>query len=324
MKFVYLAIGASIAEVANAALYENTTSANHTCSIQTPYLSCSTNANPGLVDSCCVETFGGLVMGTQFWDTYTGLESKGQLLPERSWTIHGLWPDFCNGSYTQYCDLSRQFDPDPSPNTTNSLPNGTVVPAYGGPDISPVFEAFGKRDLLEYMNKFWIAQGTPNWELWAHEFSKHATCFSTFDVACYGPQYRENEDIIDFFESTIRYFKKQPTWEWLARWDITPSNSTTYSFAEIRDALASEYGAVPYVGCSGPKYNDTKAGRGSSDNGGTVFNEVWYFSHVFGKPQYGDYVPTDVGSFATTCAKTPGAIRYPSRTNGSEWSRNKP
>lgn len=136
---------------------------------ETPYLSCSTKADPGLVDSCCIETFGGLVMGTQFWDTYTGLEDQGQLLPERSWTIHGLWPDFCNGSYTQYCDLQRQYDPVPSPNTTNGLPNGrwrgflpkvrstdwlgTVVPAYEGPDISFFLEDFGRQDLLEYMNK---------------------------------------------------------------------------------------------------------------------------------------------------------------------------
>ena len=37
-------------------------------------------------------------MQTQYWNTYTGLESKGQLLPQYEWTIHGLWPDFCNGT----------------------------------------------------------------------------------------------------------------------------------------------------------------------------------------------------------------------------------
>ena len=74
-------------------------------SIETPYLSCSAHAHPGLVDSCCTETFGGLVLSTQYWDTYTGLEAEGQVLPRDTWTLHGLWPDFCNGSYTQYCDL---------------------------------------------------------------------------------------------------------------------------------------------------------------------------------------------------------------------------
>jgi ribonuclease T2 len=45
------------------------------------------------------------VLSTQYWDTHTGLEAQGQVLPRDTWTLHGLWPDFCNGSYTQYCDL---------------------------------------------------------------------------------------------------------------------------------------------------------------------------------------------------------------------------
>jgi ribonuclease T2 len=39
---------------------------------------------------------------------YTGLEKNGSVLPKNSWTIHGLWPDHCDGSYGQYCDLARQ------------------------------------------------------------------------------------------------------------------------------------------------------------------------------------------------------------------------
>jgi hypothetical protein len=78
---------------------------SHSCSLETPNLSCSAMAHPNVTDSCCTETFGGLVLSTQFWNTYTGFESQGQVLPKNTWTLHGLWPDFCNGSYTQYCDL---------------------------------------------------------------------------------------------------------------------------------------------------------------------------------------------------------------------------
>ena len=48
-------------------------------------------------NTCCSPTPGGLVLQTQFWSTYTGLEDEGQLLPKGSWTIHGLWPDNCDG-----------------------------------------------------------------------------------------------------------------------------------------------------------------------------------------------------------------------------------
>jgi hypothetical protein len=57
------------------------------------------------------------------------------------------------GSFTQYCDLSRQYDPIPSPNTTTGKPDGKPVPAWKGAPISSFVEPFGKFDLLAYMNK---------------------------------------------------------------------------------------------------------------------------------------------------------------------------
>jgi ribonuclease T2 len=135
-------------------------------------LSCSKDAVPDKVDSCCSETFGGLVLSTQFWSTYTGLEDQGQLLPEDSWTLHGLWPDFCNGSYTQYCDLDRQYDPAPSPtiaangkslftvylqlsvlsSLTRSVSTGSVITPWTGPPVNTFIESFGRYDLLEWMD----------------------------------------------------------------------------------------------------------------------------------------------------------------------------
>ena len=89
--------------------YSFITPYNHSCAFKNPGRSCP-EANPmqvrytrpgfecGLmkscsqVDSCCQETFGGLVLSTQFWSTYTGRESSGQLLPQNSWStlIQGL------------------------------------------------------------------------------------------------------------------------------------------------------------------------------------------------------------------------------------------
>jgi len=220
-------------------------------------------------------------------------------------------------SFTQYCDLNRQYDPVPGPNTTNGLPNGTVVPAYKGPSISTFLPPFGKLDLLAYMNTYWINQGAPNADFWAHEFSKHGTCFSTFDVPCYGPMHQNHTDVIDFFETAILYYRRLPTWGWLAGAGIRPSNSTTYSIADIQRTLAKNYGATPYVGCSGPRYNETAAGKGSKDNGRTIMSEVWYYFHVYGKPQMGTALPTNATSSSTSCARAAGAIKYPTRSNGS-------
>lgn len=81
--------------------------------------------------------------------------------------------------------LSRQYDPKPSPNTTTGTPDGTPVPPYKGESIDKWFVPNGKGDLLAYMNRHWVSQLDPNWVLWAHEYSKHATCFSTFQTECY-------------------------------------------------------------------------------------------------------------------------------------------
>jgi ribonuclease T2 len=220
-----------------------------------------------------------------------------------------------NGSYTQYCDLSRQYDPIPSPNTTNGLPNGTVVPVYNGSSIDTFVEAFGRYDLLAWMNKHWIAQTGPNHVLWAHEFSKHATCFSTFDIPCYGPKYVKHQDVVDYFETVIYYYRQLPTWNWLAQHEILPSNTTAYTKSDLEDALTQEYGSLPYLGCSGPRYNETEAGRAANttDTGRTVLSEVWYFMHVNGRPQDGRSVSVDTTT-RSGCTNATDALWYYEQT----------
>lgn len=136
------------------------------------------------------------------------------------------------------------------------------------------------------MDKYWINQGDTNVVFWAHEFSKHATCTSTFDVSCYGAKYKKHQEVIDFYDAVIRAFKMYPTYDMLAAYasfdcfskspsltmvfssyGIVPSNKTTYSLAQIQTALTSQTGAIPYLGCT---------------TDGTVLSEVWYMHHVLG------------------------------------------
>ncbi|KZP31110.1 ribonuclease T2 [Athelia psychrophila] len=251
-----------------------------------------------VTDSCCSVVKGGSVLQTQFWSTYTGLEKEGQLLPKGSWTIHGLWPDNCDGTYDSYCDLKRQYDVAPSPNVTD---NGTPVPPYKGPSLDTYIKQFGRYELLAYMETYWINQGAPNWEFWGHEFSKHATCTSTFDVACYGSNYKEHMDLINFFDAVIRAYKRYPTYDILASAGITPSNKTTYPLSAIQNAVKGQVGALPYFGCT---------------NNGTVLTEVWYYHHVLGTEQYGTYKNLDT-DYNSTCSSTL-PIWYYERTAHSE------
>lgn len=120
--------------------------------------------------------------------------------------------------------------------------------------------------MIDYSNAFWINQGAPNVDFWAHEFSKHATCSSTSDKRCYA-NYTEGVDVVDFFEAAIRAFQYYPTYEILAANGILPSNGTRYSYYQLANALRAQTGANVYLGCSG--------NRSTVDNGRTILSEVW-------------------------------------------------
>ncbi|KAI0683120.1 ribonuclease T2 [Cytidiella melzeri] len=266
------------------------------CASQPSVYSCENTT--AIENTCCSPTPGGLVLSTQFWSTYTGLEREGQKLPKGSWTLHGLWPDNCDGSFAQYCDFSRQYDPVPSP---AKLTNGTVIPPWTGPNVGQFIKDFGRFDLLDWMNKYWINQGAPNTDFWGHEFSKHATCTSTFDIKCYGDNYVEHEEVIDFFVAARRAFEMFPTFDVLASYGIVPSNTTQYALADITNALVQQTGSIPYIGCT---------------TNGTVLSEVWYFNHVFGTEQYGRFKPVNSTTKSSCSSTLP--IWYYERTKTSE------
>ncbi|KAJ8487293.1 hypothetical protein ONZ51_g4263 [Trametes cubensis] len=179
-------------------------------------------------------------------------------------------------SYDQYCDLSRQYDRDPSPSV---LPDGTRVPPYKGPGVDTFVAEFGRLDLLDYMNKYWISQGSPN------DMSSPSTPLARLLLTL----------------PVIRAYKMYPTWELLAASGIFPSNRTTYSLSQLQNALKAQTGAVPYLGCG---------------SNGTVLQEVWYFHHVLGSEQFGHFKTLD-STTASTCSRTAG-IHYYERTPTSE------
>ncbi|PWW74259.1 ribonuclease T2 [Tuber magnatum] len=124
-------------------------------------------------NTCCFNHPGGRLLLTQFWDTNP---STG---PADSWTIHGLWPDNCDGTWEQYCDTSREYT-----------------------DIRASIHAAGETALLSYMDRYWKDYQGNDETLWKHEWDKHGTCINTLNTDCYSG-YSSKEEMVDYFQITI-------------------------------------------------------------------------------------------------------------------------
>ena len=208
----------------------------HSCPNDSP-LSCH---NSTAADTCCLVYPGGQLLQTQFWDTDP---STG---PVDSWTIHGLWPDECSGSYQSNCDPSRAY--------TN---------------ISQILQSFKATDLLSYMNSYWLDINGDDESFWAHEWGKHATCISTLDPTCYD-DYTPQQEVPDFFNRAVSLFQGLPTYKWLSAAGITPSSDTKYSVDDIQGALQKAHGAPVTLVCDSGALNEVHYGfnvRGTVQEG---------------------------------------------------------
>ncbi|SLM36594.1 Ribonuclease T2-like [Lasallia pustulata] len=215
-----------------------------------------------IANTCCFNAPGGQLLQTQFWDTdpATG--------PADHWTVHGLWPDHCDGTYDSYCDETRQY--------TN---------------ITQILEAYNRYDVLKYMRVYWKDNGGDDESFWEHEWGKHGTCISTLDPNCY-IDYTPQEEVVDFFERTVRLFSHLNTYEFLAAANIYPTNSTTYTYDQIMSALNQPRGVNATIECDG-KFLD----------------QVYYTFDVRGSVANGQFVPENpVGEGTTGCPKT--GIQY--------------
>lgn len=193
-----------------------------TCAVSSLPLSCE---NTTTVDTCCVNYPGGDLLQTQFWDTDP---STG---PADSWTVHGLWPDNCDGTYEQYCDASRE------------VTNITDILAESAPCI------------LQYMNKYWKDYEGDDETFWEHEFNKHGTCISSLEPACY-VDYEAHDEVTDYFTRTVQLFRSLPSYEWLAAAGIVPSTTATYTLAQIQSALSAQFGHNVIINCDGSTLNE--------------------------------------------------------------------
>ncbi|KAI8635294.1 ribonuclease T2 [Xylariaceae sp. FL1651] len=200
----------------------STMAASVTCPANLP-LSCS---NTTVVeDLCCFNAPGGDILQTQFWDTNP---STG---PIDSWTLHGLWPDNCDGTYQQYCDENRQYT------------NITAILQEKAPCT------------LKTMQTYWKDYQGNDESFWEHEFGKHGTCISTLNPECYA-DYQPTDEVPDYFTRAVSLFKTLPSYDWLAAAGIVPSATATYTLAAIQAALTAHHGHNVVINCSGNQLNE--------------------------------------------------------------------
>lgn len=255
MHLRHLIVGAALA--VGPSLAAKLKSRSLSCSADAP-LSCQNTT--AYENTCCFNYPGGQILLTQFWDTNppTG--------PEDSWTIHGLWPDNCDGTWEQYCDQNRQY------RNLTALLNASAPCTLG------------------YMKTYWKDYQGDDESFWEHEFDKHGTCMSTLDPSCY-PKYQPGQEAVDYFKRAVKLFKTLPSYDWLAKAGIVPSDTKTYTLAEIQAALTAHHGHNVIINCSGNK-----------------LNELWYHFNVRGSIQSGEYVPVDPVGSPSTCPAT--GIKY--------------
>lgn len=198
-------------------------------------------------NSCCYETPGGLLLQTQFWDT------SPETGPTNSWTIHGLWPDNCDGTYIENCDPSRAYT-----------------------DIAGLLQSQGASDTLDYMQTYWVNINGDNEEFWEHEWETHGTCYNTLLPSCLPDDSPEGAEAVSFFQTVVALFQTLPTYDWLAVGHITPNAHNTYTLAQITDALTAAAGVTPALSCEGKRLDSIS----------------WYFN-LKGSLLDGQFVPVD-------------------------------
>ncbi|KAG0303138.1 ribonuclease T2-like [Dissophora globulifera] len=184
-------------------------------------LSCSLGADN--VDSCCLPTYG-LVVLSQQW--YSGLG------PREEFTMHGLWPDTCSGDQGPWngCDPGRIYD-DVEMRLQKYLQDD--------PGTSSAF--------FKNMTTYWSSYNDDNNKFWSHEWSKHGTCVSTIEPQCFSPKV-PNKDVYTYFSSALALRSQHNIYQALAAKKIYPGSNPTVS--SMQDAIEAQFGVKAEINCT--------------------------------------------------------------------------
>ncbi|KAK9707236.1 hypothetical protein RND81_07G182300 [Saponaria officinalis] len=130
--------------------------------------------------------------------------------PEADFGIHGLWPNYNDGSYPSNCDPDSPFDP--------SLVS----------------------DLLSQMKVKWPTLSCPSNDgikFWTHEWDKHGTCSESV------------LDQHSYFQAALDLQSQLNLLHALTTAGINPDDRK-YSFGDIKDAITNSTGFTPAIKCN--------------------------------------------------------------------------
>ncbi|GKU99506.1 hypothetical protein SLEP1_g12349 [Rubroshorea leprosula] len=130
--------------------------------------------------------------------------------PVADFGIHGLWPNYNDGTYPQNCDPNNPFNPS---------------------QIS---------DLKSRMQKNWPTLACPSGDgtsFWSHEWEKHGTCSESV------------LDQHDYFDTTLNLKQQTSLLQALESAGINP-NGGFYSSSSIKDAINKAVGYTPWIECN--------------------------------------------------------------------------
>ncbi|WCJ21286.1 ribonuclease 1 [Euphorbia peplus] len=130
--------------------------------------------------------------------------------PEADFGIHGLWPNYKDGSYPSNCDSSNPFDP-------NQV-----------------------KDLRSSMQTNWATLACPSGDgvtFWSHEWEKHGTCSESV-LNQHG-----------YFETALKLKSEAKVLQHLESAGIQP-NDGFYSLSSIKTAIQKGLGLNPWIECN--------------------------------------------------------------------------
>lgn len=131
---------------------------------------------------------------------------------EQGFLLHGLWPEFLNGSWPQYCDPAAPF-------------NMTSV-----------------QDLLPELHTYWPSLvAADQAAFWEHEWTLHVTCMEPFFGASAAKEH-------DYFRLVLTLREHFDAWAMLQAQGIGPASTTTW--LQVKKALETGWPAKIEVGCN--------------------------------------------------------------------------